>query len=229
MLPGIALTLLGLVSASNAAVTKRSLSHDDVVLLGKDGVPHIMKAAEFDALETRPAAPAPFKSSRRLRRQDCDESSEVQVTSEEEFLNWDVAISPIVSAASGKAMVMVTSGHSLSNAITIGSSVKGSILDVIELALSVDYSRTWTTTEMQSLTFEVPAGQHGLVVSQPYVRRVQGNYLDGCNSDWKKTPFVSDVYESESHGDFQWVKGIIRLCNSTEYPIPYCMGEGSHK
>ncbi|KAJ4328406.1 hypothetical protein N0V84_001089 [Fusarium piperis] len=235
MLPSVALTLLGLLSASNAAVTKRSLSPDDVIVLANDGTSQVMKVAEFEALENRPAAPvalapAPVKGSSKLRRRGCEKSSEVQVTSDKEFLNWDIAISPVISSTGGSASVTVSSGYSLSNSLTIGTSLSLSALKgILGLSLSVDYSESWSTSQDQSLSFEVPAGQHGVIVSQPYVRRVEGNYLDGCTDDWKKTGFVSDTYESQSYGNLQWVKGLIRLCNSTEYPIPYCIGEGSHK
>ncbi|RSL49991.1 hypothetical protein CEP54_012159 [Fusarium duplospermum] len=230
MLPSVALTLLGLVSASNAAVTKRSLSPDEVIVLGHDGSSQVMKVAEFDALENKPVAPAAAKGSSKLRRRACEKSSEVQVTSDKEFLNWDIAISPVVSSTGGTASVTVSSGYSLSNSVSVGTSFSASALEgILGMSLSVDYSETWSTSQDQSLTFQVPAGQHGVIVSQPYVRRVEGNYLDGCTDDWKKTSFVSDTYESQSYGNLQWVKGLIRLCNSTEYPIPYCNGEGSHK
>ena len=235
MLPSYTLLALGLASASHAAAVRRSLAADEVVVLGVDGSTQIMQAAEFDALEARAAAPAPVNLSSitsetsTLDRR-CDWTREVQVLSDAQFLNWDVAMSPIVSSVGGKGSVTVSSGSSISNSVSVGSSVSVSSLDqIFGLSLSVEISQSWSSSYEQSLTFEVPEGHHGLIVSQPYVRRVEGQVWQGCVDDLKKTPFTCDSYTDRKFGEsLNWVAGLIRLCSNTEYPIPYCIGEGSH-
>ncbi|KAF4989466.1 hypothetical protein FDECE_14706 [Fusarium decemcellulare] len=231
MVSPVALALFGLLSVSQAAVPRSTtLSPDDVIVLAKDGSSQVMKATEFEALEAAPPLPLNKKqvaSSKKARR--CEKSTEVQVTSDKEFLNWDVAISPVISSTGGKATVSVSSGYSISNSVSVGGSYGVSIESILSLSLTVDYTESWSSSQEQSLTFEVPDGQHGVIVSQPYVRRVEGNILSGCTDSPDKEGFVSDSYSSRSYGNLNWVDGLIRLCNSTTYPIPYCNGDGAHK
>ncbi|KAH7120476.1 hypothetical protein EDB81DRAFT_700713 [Dactylonectria macrodidyma] len=233
MIPSVALAMFGLISMSRAATIPRTLSSDDIIVLGKDGTSQIMKAADFHALETRRAAPEAPRihniSDSVLHRRGCEKSTEVQVTSDEEFLNWDIAISPVISSVGGKGTVTVSSGYEVSNSVSVSSSFSISAAEILGLSLSIEVSESWSSSQEQSLTFEVPDGKHGVIVSQPYVRRVQGNVLDGCTDNWDKSTFISDSYESQTYGNLNWVKGLIRLCSSDSYPIPYCIGEGSHK
>ncbi|KAK7421435.1 hypothetical protein QQX98_002133 [Neonectria punicea] len=234
MIPSVALAVCGLISLSNAAATPGPLSADDVIILASDGSSQIMKATDFDRLEARRAAPkAPITQNitdQALRRRACEKSTELQVLSDEEFLNWDIAISPVISSVGGKGTVTVSSGYEISNSVSVGTSFSISAAEqILGLSLSVEVSESWSTSQEQSLTFEVPDGHHGVIVSQPYVRRVQGNILDGCTDSWEKTSYTCDSYESQAYGNLNWVKGLIRLCSSKTYPIPYCIGEGSHK
>lgn len=97
------------------------------------------------------------------------------------------------------------------------------------MSLSITVSTSWTTENSQTFSFWVPAGQHGVVVSQPYVRRVTGNLVTGCADSPNYEPFTADSYSSQTYTEMTWVKGPIVLCNSTEYPIPFCNGNGVHK
>ncbi|KAF4998974.1 hypothetical protein FGRMN_2773 [Fusarium graminum] len=225
------LALISLVSVSQAAATTKFLSADDVIVLKTDGTSQIMKAADLEHLETAPAIRSSATTKNPLQRRGCEKSTEVQVLSENEFLNWDVAMSPVISSLGGsKATVSVTSGYSIANSLKTGASFSIPLIkDVLTASLSVDDTQTWTSTQQQSLSFVVPDDHHGIIVSQPYVRRVQGRVIEGCTDSPDKSEFISDTYESQSYGDLQWVKGIIRLCTSETYPIPYCNGEGSHK
>ncbi|KAF4478501.1 hypothetical protein FAGAP_12381 [Fusarium agapanthi] len=230
MIPSTLLALISLVSVTQAAAAPKILSPDDVIVLKTDGTSQIMKAADLERLETAPAVNTKAPSKRDIERRSC-ESSEVQVLSEKEFLNWDVPMSPVVSSLYGsKATVSVTSGYTIANSLNVGTSFSIPLIeDILTASLSIDYTATWTSSQQQSLSFQVPDNHHGLIVSQPYVRRVQGNVLDGCGDEIEKTEFTSDSYESQSYGDLEWVRGIIRLCSSETYPIPFCNGEGEHK
>ncbi|KAF7546558.1 hypothetical protein G7Z17_g8357 [Cylindrodendrum hubeiense] len=229
-----AIAVLGLVSTSTAAPAPAVLAADDIIVLKTDGSSEVMKLADFQALESKSSAPAGFGvrdlSDTTLVRRACDSSSsEIQVTSDEEFLNWDIAISPVVSSAGGTGTVSVASGYTISNAVSVSESASLTIVkDLLSASLTVSYTETWTTSQTQTLTFTVPDGQHGVIVSEPYVRRVQGFMLEGCSDNWEKTSFMSDSYSSQSYGDMSWVKGVIRLCSSETYPIPYCVGTGEH-
>ncbi|KAH7131292.1 hypothetical protein EDB81DRAFT_808298 [Dactylonectria macrodidyma] len=236
MLSPTVAAILCLISAATAApaATPSStvLAADDVIVLNVDGTSQVMKATEFDRLETRAlAAPVSINpaNTAKLTRRGCEESTEVQITSDEEFLNWDVAISPVLSSSGGTGTVAVTSGYSISNTVSVSASYDVTIIkDLLSSSLSISYSETWSTTESQTLSFTVPENQNGVIVSQPYVRRVQGNILSGCTDSPDKEAFTSDTYTSQSYGNLNWVKGVIRLCSSEQYPIPYCIGTGEH-
>jgi len=101
--------------------------------------------------------------------------------------------------------------------------------EILTLSLSITTTTTWTTTDSETFTFWVPPGAHGLVVSQPYVRRVTGNLVTGCTDSPSYEPFTSDSYSSQTYNSMSWVKGPIILCNSTQYPVPFCNGQGVHK
>ncbi|EXF85146.1 hypothetical protein COL5a_002436 [Colletotrichum fioriniae] len=228
------LTAAGLIGAAVAAPAPgpAPLNFDDVIVVGEDGSHTVMKASEYDALERRaalPVAPAPALGDV-LSRRGCDESTEVQVLTDEEFLNWDIAVSPVVTAAGNDVAVSVDSGYSLANSVTVTAGLSTTIAKIaLGVSLSVSYAKTWTTTQSQNLRFTVPDGQYGLVVSQPNVRRVTGNIFSGCTDSPSVDAFTSDTYADQSYGNLAWVKGVIRLCNSTSYPVPYCIGQGEHK
>ncbi|KAI0897404.1 hypothetical protein F4806DRAFT_399530 [Annulohypoxylon nitens] len=231
-------SFLAVVGAASAAPRPQSLNYDDVVILAEDGSYSVVKEAEYANIMARSnlqpasapelAARAPSSASKNQRR--CGNSDEVQVTSDTKFLNWDVAMSPVVSAQGGGASVTLSSGYSLANTMSVTATEGVTIESILSVSLAVSYSETWTSTETQAFAYTVPDGQFGVVVSQPLVRRVEGNFLSGCvDAPDKKVPFTSDTYTSQTYsGNLNWVQGVIRLCNSTTYPIPYCIGEGSH-
>ncbi|WYZ42145.1 hypothetical protein EsH8_V_001040 [Colletotrichum jinshuiense] len=228
--------VLGLAAAVVAAPPRpRMLAADDVILLNHDGTSQIMKAADYDALEAAAPAPASIASFNAtstpgLLRRGCAQSTEVQVTADDQFLNWDVAISPIVSSlGDSQATVGVSTGFEIGNSLTIGSEISVGGDAIIGMSLSMDLDISWSTSLEHSLDYEVPANMYGVIVSQPYVRRVQGNLLTGCTDSPTKTYFMADTYESQGYGGLSWVKGVIRLCSSETYPIPFCNGQGEHK
>ncbi|GKT45879.1 uncharacterized protein ColSpa_06060 [Colletotrichum spaethianum] len=210
------LAAAGLIGAATAAPTSSppALNWDDVVVVLNDGSTQIMKAAQYDAIESR--APESI-----TRRDDCKTSTEAQILSDEEFLAPDVAISPVVSSNGAIPDISVANGYQVSNTVTVSVGVDLTVIEkVLSYSLSVSYAQSWTTTETNTLRFTMGAGQYGLVVSQPSVRRVTGNMLTGCTDKWDSKPFTSDTYTSQSYGNLAWVKGVIRLCNSTTYPFP---------
>ncbi|GKT90385.1 hypothetical protein CT0861_04423 [Colletotrichum tofieldiae] len=228
--------VLGLAAATFAAPNRpRMLSADDVILLNHDGTSRIMKAADYEALETAAAAPIPITSHNTtstpgLVRRGCERSNEVQVTSDESFLNWDIAISPIASSLGDTAATLgVSNGFELGNSLAIGHEITIGGDSVIGVSLGLDLHMEWSTSQENTLEYEVPTNMYGVIVSQPYVRRVQGNLLSGCTDSPAKSPFMADTYESQSYGSLSWVKGVIRLCSSETYPIPFCIGQGQHQ
>ncbi|KAK1982982.1 hypothetical protein LZ30DRAFT_589401 [Colletotrichum cereale] len=242
MVTSALLSLLGLTAAAAvfaSPLQSRILAPDDVVLLNHDGSSQIMKAADYEALETAAAAPAPVSAPAPLHnvtsapaivRRDCDKSEEVQVMSNETFIDWDVAISPLVSSA-GQTMayVSISEGYKLTDHVRIGGRITLGGPKVIRVSLRKKLDMSWSTTQTNRFRYGLPPNMYGIVVSQPYVRRIQGNLLSGCPDSPASTPFEANTYESQSYGNLAWVKGVIRLCSNETYPIPYCIGEGQHR
>ncbi|EOD48009.1 hypothetical protein GTA08_BOTSDO05215 [Neofusicoccum parvum] len=247
--------LLGLAAVAAAlptdkAIERRILNEDDVILFGQDGLHTVMKAADYDALKKREQPPPPpfahlgnqiypttggkapsnFTAPLGLgKRADCEESSEVQLQNKANFQQWDVPMSSVVTAEVDQALVTVTDGYSLANSLTISTGFEASIESVISASLSIDYGTTWTTSQTTSYAFYVPAGKSGLIVSNPDTVRYTGKVLTGCTDNPKTSDFTSDVYTSQSYKDLAWVKGVIRLCSSATYPVPFCVGTGEHR
>lgn len=244
------IALAGLVSAMPAN-QPRILQHDDVILPRADGGFDIMKDWEWSDVERRlqkEARDAATEAKRRsvagediplgalrardagLQRRGCEESEEVQVLSDTQFTDWDVAMSPVVGATGGQALLAVSKGYSVSNSVSVSASEDVTIIpDVLKASYSISVSESWETTDSQTFTFYITPGQYGVVVSNPYVRRLTGNYLSGCTDSPTTESFQSDSHSSQTYGDLSWVTGPIRLCNSTSYPVPYCVGTGSHQ
>lgn len=180
----------------------------------------------------------------------CDESTEYQVLTDTMFTDWDVAMSPVLGATgSTNASIAVTKGYTLANSFYVSAlvshlsyvsptnrifrqkgnnAVSRALLDAL-LGTDLDAgTTTWTTSDDQTFTFAVPPGQYGLVVSNPYARRVAGNMLSGCTDAPDVEAWSSTTYTSQSYTGMEWVSGPITMCNSSVYPVPYCIGEGSH-
>ncbi|KKY35306.1 hypothetical protein UCDDA912_g04726 [Diaporthe ampelina] len=230
--------LLSLLGAAQALATPRMLSFDDVIVPNDDGTISIMKDYEYGIQKAKreilhkraKRSPPPIPSAAALGKR-CDETTEVQVLTDTKFTNWDVAMSPVISnTGSSMATVAVTKGYDVSNSISITESASYTIIpEVLTVSLSVTVSMSWATTDSRTFSYWVPAGQHGLVVSQPLVRRITGNLVTGCVDGPSYEAFTSDSYSSQTYDEMSWVKGPIILCNSTQYPVPYCNGNGVHK
>lgn len=127
------LTLLGLLGASQAKPTAMpiTLEHDDVLAFRDDGSPVVMKEWDYRIEQDKEdvqrkkrsvsyraaaAAAAPVRNSGR----GCEQSTEVQVLQETDFVNWDVAMSPVIgNTGSSAAMVSVAQGYSLANSLSV--------------------------------------------------------------------------------------------------------------
>ncbi|POS80355.1 hypothetical protein DHEL01_v201246 [Diaporthe helianthi] len=235
------LTIVALFSLGYSKPTAKVLQYDDVVVTDSNGSMVIMKDYEYALQEARETlhrrktdvvhvSPESPRRETRANRRRCDETIEYQVLSDTNFNDWDVAMSPVIgNIGSAGASVAVTSGYSVANSAYGNNVISRSFLEKL---LGVDMpgkgTWTWTTSDDQQFTFQIPQGQYGLVVSNPYVRRVTGNYISGCVDSPNYEPWQTTTYSTQEFTNMQWVKGPIRLCNSTSYPVPYCIGSGKH-
>ncbi|KAH7057175.1 hypothetical protein B0J12DRAFT_568050 [Macrophomina phaseolina] len=251
-----ALGLAG-VSAAAAAAVPTILEMDDVVLYG-EGKTQIVKRHEWQAMEEERLAHLNEKVRRRqveflpahgpptnyegpaapLTKRQCSdgEVDEVKVTNEEHFLQWDVRMSPVITARYDQATVSMTQGYQLSNSVSVQSGVDvGPIEKMLTLSYRVTFEQSWTTIESQAYTYFLrPTNEseamHGCIVSNPVTTRYTGEYLTGCAENPHREPFSATVYaEEQKSGGLTWVEGAIGLAASTQYPVPCLIGECEHK
>lgn len=244
------LALVGLAAAVPAKKEPQILFHDDVILPRADGGFDVMKDWEWTDIERRMEKEQRERAVEEKRRslagenipdganvglyesniqRRCDESTEVQVLTDSQFTNWDVAMSPVIGANGGQATVAVTKGYSVTNTISVGTGADYTVQkEIFKVSMKIDYSYSWTTSDTQTFTYYLTPGQYGVVVSNPYTRRITGNFLSGCGDSPNYEAYTSDSYESQDYTGMSWVAGPIRLCNATSYPIPYCVGTGTH-
>ncbi|EOD50571.1 hypothetical protein UCRNP2_2657 [Neofusicoccum parvum UCRNP2] len=237
--------LAGLSSLAAAAPSaSKILADDDIILLGDNGRHEVMKVRDYDLLKARSVPPPTWGNStfptldRRLsnftspfplsRRQDCEQSQEVQLKEKTQFQNWDVPMSSVITAEADRARVTVSDGFSLANSVTVSTGVKSTFEKVLSVSLGVDVGTTWTTEQTAEYSFFVPKGKSGIIVSNPDTTRYTGQILDGCTDNPTRVDFTVDAYTSTTYGALSWVKGTIRLCSSDTYPVPFCVGTGTH-
>ncbi|KAH7361110.1 hypothetical protein BKA66DRAFT_444872 [Pyrenochaeta sp. MPI-SDFR-AT-0127] len=234
--------------SSNAS--PRVIQPDEVIVFGRNGEHKIMKESEWeelvrqDELFSQQSGPSEDFVSAALNstanedtqsvKRDCEKSTELQILDTTYFNNWDVPMSGVIQAngvtpGPGNT-ISVTDGFQLANAITVGSTTTVTLIAaILQTAVNFQYARTWTTTYTAAYTFTVPKDDYGLVISNPYTRRVSGNTLSGCTGSWNKEYFQADSYFETSQSGLSWVQGVIRLCASSKYPVPYCLGNGVHR
>lgn len=231
----------------------RKLQFDDVILVGADNSMSIMKEAEYERRHAhhqsiqmlkntkgeaeysqyKEAPPRPQYLPSNEPRRKCLESTETQVLLDTLMTDWDVPLSPVIgNRGHSRTSVSVTQGYSLYTEIVIETDTEGLLKPVADQFLmhvkGIDSDLNWRTSQDLSITFEVPPGQYGVIISQPFVRRIEGKILTGCTDAPQVHPFWTNSFTSKSYGDLAWVDGIIRMCNSSSYPVPYCNGWGEH-
>lgn len=216
------------------------LNHDDVVLFNNEGSYSVVKDSHIQDLISKGEilpAPPPTRTMNIMpkrhfdgaggKRDDCERSDEVQVLSEKQVLGWDVPMSPVVAALAATATANIGEGYSIQNFLTVAASVQGTY--IIQATIGIQYARICQSTQTINFLFQVPTGNYGIIVSEPWTRLIQGNLISGCTDNPDVIPYTSHSYTSKSFGLLAWVDGLIRLCTSQNYPIPFCLGDGTHR
>lgn len=220
------------------------IGEDDVLLYGDDRV-KMMKRSEFDEINAA------------ARNADLDETmpgylntelftlsgSELTKYSPEgvtkrsgrtlfipfapkRFLGWDVIMSTVVK---GPITISVSSGLFTANSITTSNSASLNIIkDFLTITTSKDYTDTWTTTQTQAFTADIPAGKYGTLVSNAWTNRVSGNMWTGeIGGDGSLVYYQGDSFENKSYSNLNWVNGVVYRCLGDTKPLPRCHGRGT--
>ncbi|KAL1594356.1 hypothetical protein SLS60_010116 [Paraconiothyrium brasiliense] len=230
-----------------AAPSTITLRADDVVLYGS-GRYQIMKRADLDELEafhkngTVPPMPGYLNSnlitttSPNAINNTQKEGPSVQKRAgsviiipspDSRFLGWDVQMSQVTKGAPTR--ITVSTGYDISNSISVGTSATLTLVkDFLTASYSIDYSQSWTSSQSQQFSGEVPAGKYGAFVSNPWTNRKSGNVFEGrVGSEGTLTSYQADSFDDKAFGQMQWVDGVISLCFGDTFPLPRCLGEGT--
>ncbi|KAF1961864.1 hypothetical protein CC80DRAFT_522518 [Byssothecium circinans] len=243
-----------LVSASSfvtAAPRAIKIRADDVILYGQ-GRYQIMKRTELAELEecrrngTLPPSPGylnpklPYYNGGNITTNGTTEGTIIPRSlskrgketiiipnKDERFLGWDVLMSQVVHGA--PTTMMVGSGYSIANSISVGASLSlGPISEFLTAGFSIDYSKTWTSSQSESFTHEVPKGKYAAFVSNPWTNRKSGNVWSGnIGGEGSLSYYQADSFDSKGWGNMQWVDGVISVCTGDSAPLKRCLGEGT--
>jgi hypothetical protein len=234
--------ILALSTAATAAPTI-TLRSDDVLLYGA-GRYQILKRTDLADLEalrkngTTPPMPGYLDPNLTTKNgtntaQSAPRSIQKRDTSivipgpDTRFLGWDVQMSQVVQGA--PTTITVTTGFDISNSISVGTSATLGIVEAfLSATVSVDYSQSWTSSQSQQFSGEVPAGKYGAFVSNPWTNRKSGSVFEGTvGSEGVVTAYQADSFEEKGFGQMRWVDGVISLCMGDAFPLPRCLGEGT--
>ncbi|KAL1862901.1 hypothetical protein Daus18300_008231 [Diaporthe australafricana] len=167
-----------------------------------------------------------------------DEKRECQVITSavtdktENFVDWDVQMSPVLHGVGARTVVTVTQGYSVTNGLSVGGGLDYTFTkDILKGALSIDYTHSWTTTYQASMAYEVTEGYSGTVVTKPTVTRRSGRILKGCiGAQTSQGTFQATSHLEGQRGGLTWVQGNISLCQkkiADGAPLSRCNGGGN--
>ncbi|KAI9046518.1 hypothetical protein LZ554_009265 [Drepanopeziza brunnea f. sp. 'monogermtubi'] len=235
----------GLVIASPfTQKVKRTLAHDEVLVYGQ-GNARVIKRAEFDdylaekdLLASPDALPADILTTRDVVNTSdsyripvspgCTEHVVFTPGPVQRFIGPDVPMSSVLRAEVADAFLAVSEGYSIANTFGATGTVEAStIIKGLSLALTVSFTKTWTTTYSSEFRFIVPEGIYAGVVSNPVTTRYTGSVDIGCIGAQRRENWQADTYSDKGYGGLAWVEGIIGICTSTTYPVHKCIGEGT--
>lgn len=230
------------ILTSAAPTSPINIGPDDVVLYG-NGRYSLMKRTDLAELQaarengivppmpnyldnTLYHGPENSTSDSSLPTKRFDSSTVIIKNPASRFLGWDILMSSVLK---GPSSIAVTSGYEISNSISVGTSATFTLVkDFLESSLSIDYTSSWTSSQSQQFTANVPEGKYGAFVSNPWTNRQSGNVFEGViGSEGSLTYYQADSFESKSFDNLAWVDGVISLCTGDSFPMKRCLGDGT--
>lgn len=99
---------------------------------------------------------------------------------DQEFLDWDMAMSTVLYANQRDATIALAGGQMVADAIMGGGGFTLTLVpDFLTLTGSGSYTKTTTAVVTGTVTFTIPANKHGVIVSRPWVKRKRGVVWSG--------------------------------------------------
>ncbi|KAL5360548.1 hypothetical protein BJX96DRAFT_175402 [Aspergillus floccosus] len=152
---------------------------------------------------------------------------------DEEFLGWDIAMSTITHANEADATVAIAQGQMIANSISVGTTFTATVEQFLQVATTINYQWTETSTLTGTVTMTIPKGRWGAIVSNPLTHRKKGYVFSGQPGSgqyeyWQADSFTEETY-SYGQNSLSWVKGVVTTCLGDTYPLARCNGEGELK
>ncbi|KAK0114017.1 hypothetical protein ONS96_014864 [Cadophora gregata f. sp. sojae] len=232
---------------SSAAIARRHIGEDEILVFGDNGRHEIVKLADYQAELARtnttigrPESPfdnvdsweSPVdgegsNSTDSDVEKRCTSTKLIVRNKDIDFLDWDVPMSSAFHATNSPGTISVSGGHTVQDTLTTSSSVDFPFIkSVISASVGITFTQQWTSTYNTAYTSTVPKGKWGIMVSNPRVYRRSGYAKVGCIGSQRSTYFQADQHFSNDYKGLSWVQGSISLCTSNSYPIKQCNGNG---
>jgi hypothetical protein len=158
----------------------------------------------------------------------------VEVLEDYKFTDWDVQLSRI--AAQGLT-VTIEYSETVSDSVSVSGGLSVAPSDIFGVTLGVTYTKTYEVSRSESFSVTVHK-RNGCIVINPLVRRRNGNIriyfppiIDPKFCGPPIPPYEEGTFvNADEHipSPVYGVAGPISLCESDEYPIHFCEGDGYH-
>lgn len=117
----------------------------------------------------------------------------------------------------------------IANSISVSQGATFTLVkDFLQATTTINYAKTWTTSQTQTFSSEVEKGKYGAFVTNAWTNRESGNVWEGTiGGEGSLTYYQADSFEDKKYGDMSWVDGVISLCVGDTFPLKRCLGEGT--
>jgi hypothetical protein len=241
--PFVLLASLCANSAFAAALPADQVSADKAVLLLRDGTTKTVDkkglAFHLNGVALEPPTdefPRSIKSDGFSGLSGLQKRAGAQIViplPDQEFLGWDIAMSPITHANEADATVAIASGQTVANSVTVGASISGLIDKWLTIGASINYAETTTNTLTGTATMTIPKDKWGAIVSNPLTHRRRGYVFSGTPGKGQFDYWQADSFDRKSvayqNAKLDWVQGVITTCLGNSYPLKMCNGDGELK
>lgn len=212
----------GITSAVREALTQQGDPLKNAIVAdiahSRDRVHRPVEGSPARAPTPAPDVPTP-SSDRHHRRTGGTDSASCSSTPKSfdnrAFTDWKLASDSVSNNTSSNltTTITVTTSRSTTTGLKLTTSVKGSVLGIVEVAVTAEASQTWTNTYTfsQAITVTAKPGEKVSVESRVPVKRVTGDFtLVTRNTTWNLYDVNCDSPDADRRSEY----------NAVTTPIP---------
>ncbi|KAI8221575.1 hypothetical protein K4K55_011045 [Colletotrichum sp. SAR 10_96] len=160
----------------------------------------------------------------------CDATDSIVADKTFDFIDWDVQMSPVVTADLTSMDINVMKGYTVTNSVGVSAGLDVTwIKDKLKNTVGINYSRSWATQTTVNIKGTVSPGYSGCMITRPFKTRRTGRAFTGCPGSLKETgTWQADSYKEGSYDGISWVSGTITICQKKgSIPLSRCEGDGN--